>query len=175
MDQVEDRNLFKSGIAIALEEWDTLQACLDHGMGGEYANDKVEWMTDVLRKYFIDTRNSFDYDDAIDYVEEIMDKEFDTVIEDGSTEILIRKLMKFFTLNNEGRYDELRNALNEKLVKLNETADVRKRKRQETKMTEDLMELDMESGSDSESDDNLNDDSKRDNRAVTDEDGWTKF
>ena len=174
MNSVEDRNLFKQSVSVALEEWDSLQACIEHGMGGDCVDQKVEWMIDVVKQYFIDTKSSFDFEDAVNYVEEIMDKEFDTLIEDGSTEVLIRKIAKFFSLSNEQKYDELRGILNEKAAKLAATKEARKQKRQENKLNEDLEEFDMNSGDDSESEDDSAD-QKKDNRATTDEDGWTKF
>lgn len=178
MDLIEDRNLFKTSIGIALEEWDSLQAAIDHNMGGENAGEKVNWMIDVIRQYFIDTRNSFDFDDAVNYVGEIVNNEFDTLVEDGTIEILIRKIMRFFSLSTEGQYDELRSLLDEKQSRLNETAEARNRRRQEIRLNEDLNELDMESGEDdSENDDDGDDQPNRmaDNRARADEDGWIKF
>lgn len=62
MNEVEDKNLFKASIEIALEEWDALQACIDHGMGGEHTDEKIDWMIDVIRQYFIDTKDFFDFD-----------------------------------------------------------------------------------------------------------------
>ena len=177
MNSIEDRNLFKQSVAVALEEWDSLQACVEHGMGGDCVDEKVDWMIDVVKQYFIDTRSSFDFEDAVNYVEEIMDKEFDTLIEDGSTEVLIKKIEKFFRLNNEQKYDELRGILNEKAAKLAETKETRRQKRKENKLNEDLEEFDMNSGDDSESDeeDCNQADPKKDNRATMDDDGWTKF
>lgn len=174
MNSIEDRNLFKSSIGIALDEWDSLQASIEHGMGGEFTNEKIEWMIDVIKQYFIDTKNSFDFEDAVNYVEEIMDKEFDTIIEDGSTELLIRKIMKFFSLNNEQKYDELRSILNEKSTKLNATKELRKQKRLENKLNEDLEEFDLDDNTSSEEDTNETN-QKKDNRATVDDEGWTNF
>lgn len=172
MNDVEDRNLFKQSVSVALEEWDSLQACIEHGMGGDCVDQKVEWMIDVVKQYFIDTKSSFDFEDAVNYVEEIMDKEFDTLIEDGSTEVLIRKIEKFFSLSNGQKYDELRGILNEKAAKLATTKEARKQKRQENKLNEDLEEFDMNDESESDEEEA---EQKKDNRATTDEDGWTKF
>lgn len=176
MNSVEDLKLFRWAVGVALEEWDSLQACIEHGMGGDYVDQKVEWMIDVVKQYFIDTKSSFDFEEAVDYVEEIMDNEFDTVIEDDSTTVLIRKIEKFFGLSNEQKYDELRGILNERAAKLSATKEARKQKRQENKLNEDLEEFDMDSGDDSsDEEEGGQTDQKKDNRATTDDDGWTKF
>lgn len=176
MNSIEDAKLFRSAVGIALEEWDSLQACIEHGMGGDQVHEKVEWMINVVTKYFNDTKSSFDFREAVDYVEQIMDNEFDTLIEDESTELLIRNIERFFSLSNQQKYDELRGILNEKAAKLSATKEARKQRRQENKLNEDLEELEMSDNDESASDEEDGQaEPKKDNRATTDEDGWTKF
>lgn len=78
-----------------IKSWSSLQVAIEQGMGGPAAREKEEWMVDVIANYCKDEGSSLDQYELEEYVETIIDNEFDTIIEDGSLSIFARKIVNF--------------------------------------------------------------------------------
>uniref|UniRef100_A0A3Q3M6Z3 Pre-rRNA-processing protein TSR2 homolog n=1 Tax=Mastacembelus armatus TaxID=205130 RepID=A0A3Q3M6Z3_9TELE len=91
------RELFKEGVRAVLHTWPVLQIAVDNGFGGVYGQQKADWMVDVVQQYFHDNAD-LQQSEVEDFIAELMDQEFDTVIDDGSLPQVNEKT----TLNCEG-------------------------------------------------------------------------
>ena len=78
-----------------IKAWSSLQVAIEQGMGGPEAREKEEWMVGVIANYCKDEGSSLDQYDLQEYVETIIDNEFDTIIEDGSISLFSRRIVTF--------------------------------------------------------------------------------
>uniref|UniRef100_A0A673GQY1 Pre-rRNA-processing protein TSR2 homolog n=1 Tax=Sinocyclocheilus rhinocerous TaxID=307959 RepID=A0A673GQY1_9TELE len=77
------RELFSEAVRAVLETWPVLQIAVDNGFGGAYSQQKAEWMVDALQQYFVDN-DELQQDEVEDFISDLMNNEFDTVVDDGS-------------------------------------------------------------------------------------------
>ncbi|MBN3323598.1 TSR2 protein, partial [Atractosteus spatula] len=75
--------VFAEGVRAVLETWPVLQIAVDNGFGGAYSRQKADWMVDAVQQYFHDNTD-LEQDEVEDFLAELMNNEFDTVVEDGS-------------------------------------------------------------------------------------------
>lgn len=68
---------------------------IEQGMGGPEAREKEDWMADVIANYCKDEGSSLDQYNLEEYVETIIDNEFDTILEDGSIPLFARRIIAF--------------------------------------------------------------------------------
>ncbi|XP_048065227.1 pre-rRNA-processing protein TSR2 homolog [Megalobrama amblycephala] len=110
------RELFSEAVRAVLETWPVLQIAVDNGFGGAYSQQKAEWMVDALQQYFIDN-DELQQDEVEDFISELMNNEFDTVVDDGSLPQVAQKVCEMFQQCQQGKLTEVReqiNQLNEK-------------------------------------------------------------
>lgn len=98
---------FLNSIELSLSEWPAFQIAIDQGMGGDKAKEKETWMAGVIRDLFHENRGDVDVSDVSDYVGQILDAEFSTVIEDGSLDMLSARLCYFYRLQSQGKEADL--------------------------------------------------------------------
>lgn len=98
--------VFSSAVDQSLKDWKSFQLCVEHGMGGQYTNEKLVWMTETIVDFFFNN-NDLEVDEVIDFVSEIIDNEFDTIIEDGSIRIFATNLCRYYQLCSCGRLQEV--------------------------------------------------------------------
>ncbi|XP_054374203.1 pre-rRNA-processing protein TSR2 homolog isoform X2 [Molothrus ater] len=80
---VEARALFAEGLAVA------------QGFGGPQGPEKAAWLSSALLDFF--TQNAdLEQEEVEDFLAEVMDNEFDTVVEDGSLQQVSRELVTLF-------------------------------------------------------------------------------
>uniref|UniRef100_A0A8C5HEF7 Pre-rRNA-processing protein TSR2 homolog n=1 Tax=Gouania willdenowi TaxID=441366 RepID=A0A8C5HEF7_GOUWI len=77
------RELFTNGVRAVLSTWPVLQIAVDNGFGGVYGQQKADWLVDVVQQYFHDNAD-LQQCEVEDFIAELMDQEFDTVVDDGS-------------------------------------------------------------------------------------------
>ncbi|KAM9344431.1 pre-rRNA-processing protein TSR2 homolog isoform 2-T2 [Pholidichthys leucotaenia] len=77
------RELFSEGVRVVLHTWPVLQIAVDNGFGGVHSQQKADWMVDVVQQYFHNNADLQQYE-VEDFIAELMDQEFDTVVDDGS-------------------------------------------------------------------------------------------
>lgn len=106
-------------VKVSLSEWPTLQLAIEQGMGGSEAREKEEWMASVLVSFFSDNIGS-SVQELSEYIEDIMDNEFDTVIHDSSCDLLASRLLRFYQMVRDGDTDKINEVLKTKTEQLEE-------------------------------------------------------
>nr|XP_046220892.1 pre-rRNA-processing protein TSR2 homolog [Oncorhynchus gorbuscha] len=112
------RELFTEAVRAVLETWPVLQIAVDNGFGGVYGQQKADWMVDVVQQYFHDNAN-LQPDEVEDYIADLMNNEFDTVVDDGSLPQVAQKVSQIFTQCQQGKLAEVK----DQIVKLNKSAE----------------------------------------------------
>nr|XP_020469455.1 pre-rRNA-processing protein TSR2 homolog [Monopterus albus] len=105
------RELFKEGVRVVLHTWPVLQIAVDNGFGGVYGQQKADWMVDVVQQYFHDNTD-LQQCEVEDFIAELMDQEFDTVVEDGSLPQVSVSLLQVFSQWQEGALQQLQHTIN---------------------------------------------------------------
>ncbi|XP_041713022.1 pre-rRNA-processing protein TSR2 homolog isoform X2 [Coregonus clupeaformis] len=105
--QKNARELFTEAVRAVLETWPVLQIAVDNGFGGVYGQQKADWMVDVVQQYFHDNAN-LQPDEVEDYIADLMNNEFDTVVDDGSLPQVAQKVSQIFTQCQQGKLAEVK-------------------------------------------------------------------
>ncbi|XP_017259305.1 pre-rRNA-processing protein TSR2 homolog [Kryptolebias marmoratus] len=104
------RELFKDGVRAVLHTWPVLQIAVDNGFGGVYGQQKADWMVDVVQQYFQDNAD-LQQSEVEDFLSELMDQEFDTVVEDGSLPQVSLRLLQLFAQWQQGALQQLQHTI----------------------------------------------------------------
>ncbi|XP_033485612.1 pre-rRNA-processing protein TSR2 homolog [Epinephelus lanceolatus] len=104
------RELFKEGVRAVLHTWPVLQIAVDNGFGGVYGQQKADWMVDVVQQFFHDNAD-LQRCEVEDFIAELMDQEFDTVVDDGSLPQLCDSLMQVFSQWQQGALQQLKHTI----------------------------------------------------------------
>ncbi|CAN9515287.1 unnamed protein product [Ophioblennius macclurei] len=100
------RELFTEGVRAVLSTWPVLQIAVDNGFGGVYGEQKADWMVGVVQQYFHDNAD-LDQCEVEDFLSELMDQEFDTVVDDGSLPQVSLRLVQMFSQYRQGALQQL--------------------------------------------------------------------
>ncbi|XP_053173805.1 pre-rRNA-processing protein TSR2 homolog [Scomber japonicus] len=100
------RELFTQGVSAVLHSWPVLQIAVDNGFGGVYGQQKADWLVDVVQQYFHDNADLQQYE-VEDFITQLMDQEFDTVVDDGSLPQVSKQLMQMFGQWQQGALQQL--------------------------------------------------------------------
>ena len=101
-------------LRLSLAEWPALQLAIEQGMGGTDARDKETWMAQVIFDFLQQNKHVVDEDELYDYIADMMDNEFDTIVDDGSMTMLIRRISVYCKLHLDGKEAELQAILSRK-------------------------------------------------------------
>ncbi|CAI5796064.1 Pre-rRNA-processing protein TSR2 homolog [Podarcis lilfordi] len=99
--RAEARGLFRKGVEAVLGSWPALQVAVENGFGGAYSQEKAEWMVEAVEQYF-QSNADLELDEIEDFLAELMNNEFDTMIEDGSLAQVSQQLRLFFGQCQQG-------------------------------------------------------------------------
>ncbi|XP_066470264.1 pre-rRNA-processing protein TSR2 homolog [Tiliqua scincoides] len=113
----EARGLFQKGVEAVLGSWPVLQIAVENGFGGTYSQEKAEWMVGAVEQYFQSNAN-LEQEEVEDFLAELMNNEFDTIIEDGSLVQVSQQLCLFFSQCQQGD----REAVHEAIARLKQKA-----------------------------------------------------
>ncbi|XP_050783365.1 pre-rRNA-processing protein TSR2 homolog [Gopherus flavomarginatus] len=91
----ETRGLFGQGVRAVLGSWAALQIAVEHGFGGAHGREKAEWMVGAVEQYF-HSNAALEPDEVEDFLAEVLNNEFDTIIEDGSLAEVSQQLQSLF-------------------------------------------------------------------------------
>ncbi|XP_068588285.1 pre-rRNA-processing protein TSR2 homolog [Cebidichthys violaceus] len=105
------RELFADGVRAVLHSWPVLQISVDNGFGGVYGQQKADWMVDVVQQYFHDNAD-LQQCEVEDFIAELMDQEFDTVVDDGSLPQVCDSLVQAFSQWQQGALEQLQQTIN---------------------------------------------------------------
>lgn len=100
--------VFKKAVKYILTEWPSLNLAVENGMGGHDAKDKMDWMCNTIIEAKLNQKDI----DLDDYLGEIINQEFDTIVEDGSLEYNTNWIDKFYKDCLQGKEQEVLNSLN---------------------------------------------------------------
>ncbi|XP_029361355.1 pre-rRNA-processing protein TSR2 homolog [Echeneis naucrates] len=104
------RELLKEGVRAVLHTWPVLQIAVDNGFGGVYGQQKADWMVDVVQQYFFDN-SDLQQCEVEDFIADLMDQEFDTVVDDGSLPQVSVSLLQLFTQWQQGALQQLHHTI----------------------------------------------------------------
>ncbi|GLD73160.1 cyclin-dependent kinase 16-like protein [Lates japonicus] len=102
------RGLFTEGVRAVLHSWPVLQIAVDNGFGGVYGQQKADWMQCEVE----------------DFIAELMDQEFDTVVDDGSLPEVSVSLLQVFSQWQQGALQQLQHTINTLTQKKSQRAKV---------------------------------------------------
>ncbi|CAM4693407.1 pre-rRNA-processing protein TSR2 homolog [Caretta caretta] len=91
----ETRGLFSQGVRAVLGSWAALQVAVEHGFGGAHGRAKAEWLVGAVEQYF-HSNVALELDEVEDFLAEVLNNEFDTIIEDGSLAEVSQQLQLLF-------------------------------------------------------------------------------
>ena len=92
------RDLFLGAIAVTIQHWPSFQIAVNNGMGGPNTEEKVNWLCSMIVDLFNDNPDgSVQADDVLEYMSEVINNEFDTIIEDGSAEMICSSIVAYYT------------------------------------------------------------------------------
>lgn len=99
----EAQETFSQAVNYIIKEWPALDLAIENGMGGSHSLEIRDWMTRVVIDSFVK-----DPDMELNYfLTDILDQEFDTVIEDGSLEYNVQWINKFYKDCVQGKQQEV--------------------------------------------------------------------
>jgi len=99
-------------IRATLTTFPALQLAIEQGMGGSEAKEKELWMGIVIHDFILENQPEIlSHHELSDYVAEILDNEFDTVVEDASITMIGRNLENLCRLNASKKYEEMNQRL----------------------------------------------------------------
>ncbi|KAJ8371317.1 hypothetical protein SKAU_G00113450 [Synaphobranchus kaupii] len=101
------RELFTEAVRAVLETWPVLQIAVDNGFGGVHSQQKADWLVDVVQQYFHENAN-LEQSEVEDFLGDLMNNEFDTVVDDGSLPQVALQVSQFFRQCQQGKLSEVR-------------------------------------------------------------------
>ncbi|KAF5898116.1 pre-rRNA-processing protein TSR2, partial [Clarias magur] len=110
------RAVFSEAVRAVLETWPVLQIAVDNGFGGVYSQQKADWLVDAVQQYFHDN-SDLEQDEVEDFLSELMNNEFDTVVDDGSLPQVAQKVCVMFQECKQGNLAEVRQQISQLAVK----------------------------------------------------------
>lgn len=105
--------VFRKAVTYILTEWPSLELAIENGMGGPQAREKRNWMTSHITEIMVKGKDI----DLEDYLAEIVNQEFDTLIEDGSLEYNTQWINKFYKDCLQGKEQEVLEAISKASAK----------------------------------------------------------
>jgi pre-rRNA-processing protein TSR2 len=97
---------FDLGISLALHAWPALTLAVQSSWGGPASSDKRDWFCGAISDLFA-TRPETDAEDVEDVLIQVMNDEFDVVVDDGSAGDVAVKICEIRELCARGEYGEV--------------------------------------------------------------------
>lgn len=113
--------VFRRAVDYILTEWPSLNLAIENGMGGSQAQEKRVWMCKTIAEVMLKEKDI----DLEDYLAELVNQEFDTLIEDGSLEYNTKWIEKFYKDCLQGKDQEVLNSINQASQKKISLGDMR--------------------------------------------------
>nr|XP_033777649.1 pre-rRNA-processing protein TSR2 homolog [Geotrypetes seraphini] len=106
------RVLLAESVRAALGAWPVLQIAVENGFGGPHSQEKAEWMAGVVEQYFQTNADLQQYE-VEDFLAEILNNEFDTMVEDGSLPQVAQQLCSLFQQCKRGEEAAVREKISQ--------------------------------------------------------------
>ncbi|XP_061195396.1 pre-rRNA-processing protein TSR2 homolog [Saccostrea echinata] len=102
-----ENTLFPAAVATIFDSWTVLQLAVNQGFGGAESREKAEWMITAVDQWFRENKDIEVYE-LDDFLADVMNTEFDTIVEDGSLSQISTLICRVYKLCCEGKEDEVR-------------------------------------------------------------------
>ncbi|OAT05759.1 pre-rRNA processing protein [Blastomyces gilchristii SLH14081] len=94
---------FDLGITLILNSWPALNLAVQSAWGGPSSSDKRDWLCGAISQLFVD-RPETDAEDIEDVLIQVMNDEFDVVVDDESAGDIGRRIMEIRTETQKGDF-----------------------------------------------------------------------
>lgn len=94
---------FEIGIALALHSWPALTIAVQNQWGGHNSADKRDWLAGAIAQLF-ESNPETDGEDVADVLLQVMEDEFEAVVEDDSEIPVAATIMKIRVETSEGNF-----------------------------------------------------------------------
>lgn len=111
MDAETPHITFKYIVSVVFNNWTGLKLALEHGMGGPFQEAKVMQLIDEITERF--TAGNFLWDAAADLLQDVMDSDFSTILEDNSCNEIGYQLWELHQLYTSDMLEEITDFLSE--------------------------------------------------------------
>ena len=97
-------NLFHSAVDAVFQNWTALQFAVDQAAAGPQSADIAKWMASATVQWFCENKN-LEYDEVEDFLADIVNQEFNVLIDDGSVTETSKLVCDFYRLCSSSRED----------------------------------------------------------------------
>ncbi|XP_029640346.1 pre-rRNA-processing protein TSR2 homolog isoform X1 [Octopus sinensis] len=115
--------LFQTAVDKLLNSWTVLQLAVMHGFGGCQSKEKAAWLSYAIDTWFKEN-NHLDPYEVEDFLTDVMNKEFDTIADDGSVPLMAAEICTIYKLCQNNNVEEVNKRI-ERLPKANIQKSVR--------------------------------------------------
>lgn len=98
---------FKRAVNHVINNWPSLDIAIENGMGGQEARAKRQWMCEVVANAIWNDKHV----DLEAYIEDILNHEFDTIMEDESIPVKVHWITKYYNDCIEGKLEQVLDSL----------------------------------------------------------------
>ncbi|KAL2012427.1 hypothetical protein VTN00DRAFT_5145 [Thermoascus crustaceus] len=102
----EQQSKLDLGISLALHNWPALTLAVQSSWGGPTSSDKRDWFCGAISDLLQD-RPETDAEDLEDVLIQVMNDEFDVVVDDGSAGMVAAQIMDMRAQVGRGEYGEI--------------------------------------------------------------------
>ncbi|XP_797024.2 pre-rRNA-processing protein TSR2 homolog [Strongylocentrotus purpuratus] len=96
--------VFHQSIQSIFDGWTGLQLAVRQGYGGPHGLEKARWMVDAVHDWFLENDGIEPYE-LEDFLADILDHEFDTIVEDDSLNLVATNICTNFHLCTTGHHE----------------------------------------------------------------------
>ena len=105
------RQNFHVSVDAIFKNWTALQLAVSQGAGGTQSKEIADWMVDALVQWFNENENLEPYE-VTEFLEQIINQEFNLIVDDGSTDQIGTTVCEFFQLCTSSKSnDEILNKI----------------------------------------------------------------
>ena len=97
-------NLFHSAVDAVFQNWMALQVAVANDAAGPQSADIAKWMVSATVQWFCENK-SLEYDEVEDFLADIVNQEFNVLIDDGSVTETSKLVCDFYRLCSSSRED----------------------------------------------------------------------
>ncbi|GFO28830.1 pre-rRNA-processing protein tsr2 homolog [Plakobranchus ocellatus] len=105
-----NRTMFGMALSKVLKSWTALQLAVEQGFGGSESSEKASWMVLAIETWFNENDGLETYE-VEDFLENVLNAEFDLILEDNSIQEIARLICLFYRLSKENKIEEIQQRL----------------------------------------------------------------
>ena len=98
---MSSENPFHSAVEAVFQNWTALQFAISQGAAGPQSADIAKWMISATVQWFSENKN-LEFDEVEDFLLDIVNQEFDVLIDDGSVTETSKLVCDFYSLCSRG-------------------------------------------------------------------------